>query len=107
MASIKKYAVVADPEEWGDEDLHDSLREALEAAQRESKMVLEIEYEYTGSSPAEDYRRHLETDIGNEGYCGEVLLPSAARTKEPHEVTCEKCQSRMNEEDEVDDTDRE
>lgn len=56
MSSITRYAVCADPDEWGDTPLYDRYDEAKAAALKADECVVELEYEFSDSSVVDDFR---------------------------------------------------
>ena len=56
MATINRYVVCEDDNEWADGDLFDSFLEADEAARERGACVVEVEYEYSDNETVKDYR---------------------------------------------------
>lgn len=56
MATITRYVVTDNPDEWGDAPTYDKYREARDEASRRNACVIELEYEYSDSSLVDDFR---------------------------------------------------
>lgn len=102
MSTICKYVVCNDPDEWGDEPMHDSAMEAHDQALSEGRCVVEVEFEYIDSGLAWDFRPvHMRAENGTDALCdGDLMKVRLTETEE--DVTCPLCQDILDNRDPAD-----
>ena len=97
MSTITRYVVTQDPDNWGDEYQYDDPREARELAMRTGACLLEVEYEYSDTSLAEDFGP-VHSLVGTEDpLCGaEKIVGEVLRfADDDDDVTCNACREKM------------
>lgn len=57
MSEVVRYAVCADPDEWGDAVVFDTYEEARTHASSHDECVIELTYEYSDSELVDDLRK--------------------------------------------------
>ncbi len=62
MPEIHRYAVCADPDEWGDAETHPDLGSAEAVARYNGQCVVELTYEYAGAETVRDFRPEIAVD---------------------------------------------
>jgi hypothetical protein len=85
---IERYAVAADPDEWGDAPLYDNYQEAKDDARRQGACVITLTYEYSDSEVTDDFRDREPEPIPAD-FPVQPIDPDDPTAKDP--ATCGTC----------------